>query len=255
MPLFHQISLAMLAAVLALAAAPARADGLADLKAALSRASGIKPVAGVVTVRTFHRAGDGDDAFDSRGTAEVNVEDGPRGLHLHYSSGMLERIGAEQSARARDSNSKAPTLSALQQFNMTDMLPMLSAAPRLTRMLERATFRDERSDTYGGKPARVLSFSIPIETLSERERKYAKRFDSVLQIWIGADGTPMASRLKQTVYGRIFIVVSFESNHQEECVFAMTGDRLVTVRSERSDSASGAGEKDARNIVKTLQLR
>jgi hypothetical protein len=131
---------------------------------------------------------------------------------------------------------------------------MASSAPWLSRLVDRAIFKAGRSDTYAGKPARLLTFEIPITALSKRDRKYAKRVDSLLEIWTAADGAPLASRFRQTVFGRAFVVVSFEARTHEENVFSLVQGRLVTVRKTMSTSASGAGEQDERKIVKTLQV-
>ena len=63
----------------------------------------------------------------------------------------------------------------------------------------------------------------------------------------------LASVERETVSGRAFVVVSFEARQQEDCTYAVVGDRLIALRRESSSVSSGAGEKGEQRVVKTLQ--
>ncbi len=242
------------AGALMLACAGARADGVADLRAALGRLAAGAPVKATLEIRSWHRNGQGKDAEEDQGSIGMQIEDGPRGLALTYPRELLARVEAEQRARARDANSKTPLLAALREADPGELLSLVSAAPRLARLLERAVFKGERADNVAGKAARLLTFAIPMSTLSERERKYAKKMESTFEIWIGADGTPMASRARQKISGRAFVVVSFESSNSEDCVYTVAGERLLTLRRDVHDAASGAGEASEAKSTSILQL-
>ncbi|MES2320615.1 MAG: hypothetical protein V4631_24315 [Pseudomonadota bacterium] len=243
------------AVLLMLAAGAARADGLADMKSALSRAAASSPFKALVDTRITRKLGEGKDTDDESGQASVAVEESARGLGLTYSKATLARVDAEMRVRSKNPNSKTPTVTALLEVDVRDLMGLTSAAPALLRRVERDAFKGERSDTWQGKPARVLTFEAPISTLSDRERKYAKKFLSVLEVWINADGMPLASRGRVTVSGRAFVVVSFDSVHQEDSVYSAVGDRLLMVRKEASDNSSGAGEREERKVVTTVQLQ
>lgn len=236
-----------------LACMPARADGLSELKAALVRATATTPLRAALETRTWRRVGEGKEADEDSGRASVLAEDGPKGLEIAHPRELTARIDAELRAKSRDPNAKTPTLGAMDELRLRDVAVLASAAPVLQRLMERGQFKSERAVTHQGKPARLLTFDIPMSTLSNRDRKYAKEFKSSLEVWIGADGMPLASRLQQTVGGRAFVVVSFESSHHEECQYALAGDRLLVLRRETRSSAAGAGEKDERKVVTTLQ--
>jgi len=243
------------ACVLALfACAPARADGLADLKAALARAATAGPLKAAIDVRSWHRLGEGKDAVDDNGQAALQIEDGARGLSVSYPKDVLARMDGELRARAVNPNTRAPTLAALGELSVANLQPMVSAAPGLQRSLLKAVFKSERADSHEGKPARLLNFEIPITTLSDRDRKYAKRIEATWDVWIGEGGMPLASRLRQKIWGRAFVVVSFESSLEEDCVYGMAGDRLLMLRREVRNSAAGAGERDEGKVIKTLQV-
>jgi hypothetical protein len=248
-------TLLLAGAALTLAAGTARADGLADMKAALARAAASAPLKAQVETRTWRKLGEGADAEEERGAAGVTVEDGARGLQVVHGKDMLARMDAELRAKAKNPDSKTPTLAALDELGPRDLLALTSAAPGLVRAIERGQFKGERADTWQGKNARALTFEMPLSTLSTRDRKYAKKFTSVLDVWIGADGMPLASRLRQTMSGRAFVVVSFESVQDEDSVYSVVGDRLLVARKETRASAAGAGERDERKVVTTLHLQ
>lgn len=242
-------------AALLCAALGARADALGELKAALARSAAQAPLRAAIDTRTWRKLGEGADAEEMQGQAGVLVEDGARGLSVTHAKEIMARMERELLARARDANSKTPTLSALDEVGPRDLAALTSAAASLARAIERGVFKGERADTYQDKPARALSFEMPITTLSDRERKYAKKFSSQLDVWIGADGTPLASRARVSASGRAFIVIGFEFGSDEDSVYGLSDGRLVTLRRESRSRFSGPGERDERKVVTTLQVQ
>lgn len=233
----------------------AHADGLTDLKTALSRLQGQTPLKAIVEAKTWNRQGEGKDLEETHGHASVSVEENPRGLQVLYSKDMLAKLETEERQREKDSKAKTPTLSALNEVNSSALRPMISAAASLNRSLEKANFKGEKVDVFNGKPARLLNFEMSMDKLTEKERKYMKKFDGQLDIWIAADGTPLASRSTQAVSGRAFIVISFEMKNEEEWIYGTVGDRLVALKKESKNSGSGMGEKGEGKISKTLQVQ
>ena len=242
------------AAALMTCCLPARADGLADLKAALARLPAQTPVRASLELKTLERRGEDNDLDEKIGEASVLIEDGAHGLQMTYPKDTRDRMDAESRQLGRDATAKTPTLSALAKLDASEYPAMLSAVPALQRALDESTFKGERAEQWQGKPARVLSFAVPATKLPSQQRKYVKQFDGVLDIWIAADGTPLASRERDTIAGRAFIVVSFQGRDDEDCSFAVVGDRLVTLRKDVHLTSSGAGEHGEQRVVKTLQL-
>lgn len=236
-------------------AGTAQADGLTDLKAALTRLQGKTPLKALVEVSTKNRSGDGKDLEESQGRAAVTVEDSTRGLQVLYSHELMTRLENEEHAKEKDPKAKTPTVTALREFSSNELRPMVSGAASLLRSMEKAVFKGEKAQDYNGKPARLLSFDIPIETLGEKERKYIKKFEGLLEIWIGNDGTPLASRALTNASGRALVVISFETKNEDQSIYGLTGDRLIMLRKESRNSGSGAGEKGESHTVKTLQLQ
>lgn len=233
---------------------PARADGLADLKAALSRLQGQSPLKATIELKSVRRLGEGKELEESSAHASLSVEDGARGMQVFYSKETLMRAEAEARAKGKDPKNKTPTVTALSELSTAELRPMVAAVLGLSRQIEEGIFKGEKLDTYNGKPARLLSFEFSMDRLTERERKYVKKMESTLDLWIAADGTPLASNFRQSGSGRAFVVVSFEQKYDEDSIFGLSGDRLLLMRKESRLSSSGAGEKMESKVVKTLQL-
>jgi len=244
-------SLALVAALLAPLAV--RADGLADLKAALARLQALTPLKATLEVRTQDRNGEGSNVSEKLGAASVALEDGARGLQVLYAKDTLARMDAESRQLARDPKAKTPTVWALARVDSTQVVSMASAATGLSRSVDEAVLKSEKADSVGGRPARLLTFSVPVSKLPEEQRKYVKEFDETLDVWIAADGTPLASARHTLVKGRAFVVISFEALDESTSTYAVVGDRLMTMRLESHTSSSGAGEKGEQRVVKTLQ--
>jgi hypothetical protein len=233
----------------------AHADGVADLKSALTRLQGSTPLKAQIDVVSLAKFGEGKEQEETPGRASLSVEDGQRGLQVLYSKELLARLDSEQTAKQKDSKSKTPTVAALREVSSTELHPMLSAANSLNRLLEKSVFKHEKETSYNGKPARLLNFEMPIDKLSEKDRKYIKKFDATLEIWIAQDGTPLASHLQQNISGRALVVISFESKSDEATVYGVAGDRLIMLRKESKNSSSGAGERGDTHVTKSLQLQ
>lgn len=243
----------LVAAGLGLSCGAAAADGLADLKAALLRLQTPAPLRAILESRTWNRIGEGKEAEETNGTASIMVEDDAKGLRLFYGKDLLARMEAEDRAKIGNANAKTPTLDAAKEFGPADLRPLIAPAGELAKRIDRASFKGEKAASYNGQAARQLSFTVPVETLSDRQRKYLKQFDGGLEIWIGADGTPLASSLHIKGSGRAFVVVGFEFQADEQETYALLGGRLLTTRKESKSSSSGAGDKSDSKVVQTLQ--
>jgi hypothetical protein len=242
------------AAACVLACGLARADARSDLRAALARLAGEGPIRATLEVSSMKRRGEGKEAFERAGQAAIQVEDGPRGLQLRYGTDTLARLDAEARARIKDPEAKTPTSDALKEIDAPGVRPLVAAAEALARQIEGATFKGERSEAWRGRPARVVSFVIPMEYLSKEQKQYVKHFDGTLDVWIAADGTPLASAQRVSVSGRAMVVISFEAQDELDRVYAVAGDRLVVVRDEHHDVNSGGGQQGEERVVKTLAL-
>ena len=232
----------------------ARADGQADLRAALARLQGQTPLKANAQARDWRRTGEGKDAKETQGQVQIGLEDGPRGLQPLYSREMLARVDAESRAAIKDKSAPKPLSQALAQLGFNELRALSSAAAALQREIDDARFKGETAESWGGKPARKLEFEGSMDQLSESARKYVKELNIVLSVWIAADGTPLASLRHFDLRGRAFVVVSFEQHSDEQRAYAVVGDRLVATSDEEKGSAKGAGETQDYRIERGLQV-
>jgi len=80
-----------------------------------------------------------------------------------------------------------------------------------------------------------------------------REFKLQLNVWIAADGTPLASQRHLELSGRAFVVVSFEHHSDERRSYAVVGDRLVATNDDEKGSAKGAGESQEYRTERSLQ--
>ncbi|MFZ6645346.1 hypothetical protein ACO0LO_06505 [Undibacterium sp. TJN25] len=231
------------------------ADGLSDLKAALVRQQGQAPLKASIELKTWSRHGEGKDLDETNGLASIGIEDNARGMQVLYSRDVLNRMEAEEKAGEKDQKAKTPVLTALRELNSSELRGMTNAAGALLLSLEKLNFKSERAETWNGKPARLLNFDASLEKQRDKDKKYVKKLEGTTEIWIAADGTPLASRSRLAISGRALIVISFEMLNNEDHVYSLVGDRLIVLRKEMYNKGSGAGEKGETRIIKTLQLQ
>ena len=233
----------------------AHADGITELKNSLAKLQGNSALKAVLEAKSWNRQGEGKNAEEMQASASVNVEDGAHGMQVLYSKDLLSRVQIEERAKEKNPNVKMPVSNTLKEFNSSELRPILSAAANLSHRLETAIFKGEKLDTFNNKPARLLTFDIPVEHLSEKDRKYLKTYEGKLEVWIDSDGVPLASRTTESISGRAFVVISFEVKEDENLLYGVSGDRLFVLKKEWKNLSSGAGERNEMRVTKTLQIQ
>ena len=246
--------LRLVALSLVAASGAAHADGLSDLRGALARLQGQSPLKASAQARDWRRTGEGKDAKEKQGQVTIGLEDGPRGLQPLYSHELLAKVDAESRVSIKDKSAPTPATQALGQLGFGELRGLSSAAPPLLREIDDSQFKSEASEAWNGKPARKLVFEGSVDRLSEADRKYVRDYKLVLTVWIGADGTPLASQRHYDLSGRAFVVVTFEQHSDLQRVYAVSGDRLVATSEEEKGNAKGAGEAQDYRIERTLQV-
>jgi hypothetical protein len=232
-------------------ALPVQADGLSDLKAALTRLQGQAPLRGHVHVKNEGKTNEGqDDAQSSQGQAQIHFDDGPQGLRLTYPVATLTKASQEEAALATNPKAGAPTSIGLKSLAYSDVLDMARAADTMLRDLTHAVLKSERTDSYLGQPARVLLLEVP----RKKAEKFVKKHEIAAEIWINTDGTPLLGKSTVRIEGSAFLVINFEILTTEEQVFNVVGERLVATKKVIINSGSGAGQKGQGKRELSLQL-
>jgi hypothetical protein len=211
------------------------------------------PLRLVVEVKSLQRSGEGKELEEQGGEATAQVEDGPQGLRIGFPRDLLARAEGEEQAKAGDPKQLSPTLTGIGYLSLSKLRELMSPGPRLARLLARARLKSEANETWSGQPARLLKFELDPQKLAGKDAEYIKKQEASLELWVGADGTPLASRLRQAMSGRAFMVFTFETVMEQEQHYSRVGDRLVLLRSETRNLSSGTAGKQDQRVTHVLK--
>lgn len=230
------------------------ANGLDDVKQALARNQQSAPFSAKVnaTIKNLNKEDDQQKA--SEGSAYYFIDQGPSGLAIRYAPELLASIYKETQAKKQNVQAPTPTIQAMNRFNYTEFNILLNPAKDIEDDLHKANFIKEETTTYGGKAARLLHFKIPLEKLSEEERKNLKKYETDYQLWIDEQGTPLASHAKGKGSGRVALVIGFEFHFDVRKTYIKSGERLLVSELESTSGSSGAGMNNNEDIKATLAL-
>jgi hypothetical protein len=245
--------LVLLALVLPLLAAPpASADRLTDLRATLEKLRGDSPVRAQITVRSVRKNGDEKETGQATQEATLVADHGPQGLRLTWAPQLLAE--ARKAARQRAANPDAKTSQGvdLSILDAEQAVDLLDAADALLLALDRAALAEDKVEPRGGKPTRVLVIK-PHDGLSTEDRKALKSREDTLKIWLGDDGVPVAldrnSKLKFSKF-----MISISMHRHQTATFAVSGDRLVTVAATEQSGGSGLGQSEETHETVRVKL-
>ena len=233
----------------------AYADGLADLKQALVRLQAESQISAVLDSMIVSQRGEDSDRVVKRGKVQVFLKDGTDGLQVTYSNEVMRNIEAEARAKIANEEAETPTLDALRELSATDFRTMLSAASSLERRLSQAQFVEETTTQYQGQPARVLHFTLPVESVinDKKTRGYVSKFESEYRVTIADDGSPLESHFEYRGKGRAYIVIRVEAFGSNSAQYQVMNGRLLRVRSEdKSGYSSTFGDGES---VETYTLK
>lgn len=226
-----------------LAAAQAQANSVPELRAQLARQTATAPLKAQVELKSLNRIGEGKDLEETQGEAAASLDDGPQGLRFAFAREAVQRAEREELSRAADPKAKTPTLTALREFTPIKLHDLTSPAARLGRLLDRAKPNGQKAEDWSGKPATRLTFELERAKIAGREAEFVKDYKGTLDVWVAADGTPLAAKTRQVFGGRAYVFFSFEQVQENEYHFGQVGERLVLLKSEERNLGSGTAGK------------
>lgn len=235
-------------------AQPLAADTMAEVRAALTRLPGTADVRARVEIRTknAHKV-DEHAARQEQGTISVDVARLSGNLMITFPQGLMQRAAQEAQQRVQNAEASGPTRSSLGEVNAVSIAEALDHAPVLLRQLARAKFLGQRSGSFNGKPVRIASFAIQ-PNLPKAEKKYVKKIDVTLRLWLDADGTPLVAEETSAVKLG-FLFLTFERKAIEKSTFVRRDDHLVTVRRDATSSGAGIGQSFNTSSQMTITLQ
>jgi hypothetical protein len=220
-------------------ASSAFANGLDDLRTALAALQGQGALRGSFEARQQSTDLDGKDRTPDSASAVAQVEEDATGLQVRWDRSVIRR--ANEQAWAAKGGKKGQALSTL--IGSTSALRVAGAvnyAPALLHALDGAQLKSERSDSWQGKSARVLELSL-VEAAPAEEKIKMKESTHTAQIWLGADGAPLAATVVHKRKASVMVFLTFEQEAREEFVFSVVANRLVVTKRDEQGTAKGLG--------------
>ena len=148
-----------------------------------------------------------------------------------------------------------PTGEVLKDLDPLTLNSLLNQAEALSALLETATFKAENRATYEGHPARVLTFTCTPRIPAQHQGRVIQA-ESILKIWIGDDGVPLATESivdyvgrHSRLYGRI------HSNTLVKTTYSVLDQRLVVTSQTSEDSIYDYGDRLKSNKTLTLATK
>jgi hypothetical protein len=214
------------------------ANGLDDLRTALSALQGQGNVHGTFDARQFKQETDGKKPAENA-TASALVEEDATGLQIRWDRSTLKRAADESNPPKGGKRSEAlstlvGTASALRIGNLVNY------APAFLRALDGAQLKSERTETYQGKPARVLELAL-VERAPDDEHVSMKENTHTALVWLGADNVPLAASVTHKRKAKVMVFLSFEQQAKEDFVFSVAANRLVVLKRDEQGTAKGIG--------------
>ncbi len=232
---------------LILCSSAAHAQNLPSLVQSLLKMSGTTPVRATLDRQVWNKTP--GQALE-HGRTSVIVEMTSAGLSVIYPTSEIRKAEAE--ARETDPEKPKPTTSALSSLDAVDVGAAISFSGRLLHELEGARLIKDIPTSYRGQPSRLLEMDVKVR-LSKAETKHVRQATSRMKLWLGADGTPVASETTSSFKAR-FLVVTFEGKGTTTRQFARNGDRLLVMHEDSRNEGSGFGQSFNRRTVTTLRL-
>jgi hypothetical protein len=242
----------LLRLTLALAfAASLSADPISDVRTALGRLTARDAIRATYEYQRAVDSGGkfGDEKFS--GKAVVELEGDANGFRTVFGRALLDQLENEQTAKTRDPKLKTPTVNTLRELNAVETAEALDFAPVLVRMIQGAKVTSDGAGTWQGKPVRVLVLRL----VDEKEDGPGKVtvLENKLTLWLGADLVPQAAELQEHMKFSVFLIKG-EAKQKKSWHFGRVGDRLVHVRHDATQSASGLGQKQNETVTALLRV-
>ena len=235
----------LVAAALLVAASASRAGVLEEMTDSLRALAAGSEITAHIEARVRRQLGEDEDADIRKGEAGVRVHEDHSGLRFYYTPELLDKMKAEQQQQTHNPDTDTPVLTAINELQPVAVSRMLSASEDLMWLVESSRYEGWQEETFEGQTLRKLTFSFGLERLSQREKKYVKKYQSKVHVWIDDNGLPVASHHFSRLSGSAFIIIRFKSTSDEFRRYRRHDDRLLISHRQYATEASGAGEYSA----------
>lgn len=231
---------ASLLLALTVSSGAAYANGLEDMRAALSALQGLGTLNGAYEVketRTNHAAKPARGAETVMAAAQV--ADGMGALEVRWDKGLLKRA-SEEASPAKGAARREGLSNLIGQTTAVRIANAVNYAPRLLQSLALARLRTERMDSYRGKPARLIEVVMTPEEVPN-DAIAIKDNTIVAQYWLGPDNLPLAAVTNHVIDAKFMVFMTYNRSVREEHSFGVLANRLVLLKREAAGKEKGPG--------------
>ena len=241
--------------LIALVAASARADTVADMRAAISQLRATKPIHVSIDVQ---RSRKNEGRFANQqftGTASLDVVEDEAGLRITFPRAILERAESESRAHTADPRKTTPTRAAINDTQATEVADAVDFAGPFLRLVDTARKVSETRGTREGRPVRIVVLKLTPKLPPEATSIFSVKFtEDQMTVWLGDDNLPVAAeRIQRGTAGFMFIKGSM--TNRSTWTFTRYGDRLVVLRDDTSYAGAGFGQKGEGRSVQVVTVR
>lgn len=198
------------------------------------------------------QVGEGDDAKLGQADIYLTVKDGPDGVSIHYPEKLLSALETERKRFEKDAETVSSIRDVSNRMTVREVQSLTSAHETLLRRLRTAKLTSQASADYNGIEATKFEFELEPK-FSKRDKKYIKKYQAQMTLWLSKSGAPMAAFTEFNLKGRAFFVVRFRSEEEEEIIYEEFGDRLVAISRRRYNASAGGGEYGDSTLRTTLK--
>ncbi|MGH8372535.1 MAG: hypothetical protein ACRETO_07365 [Gammaproteobacteria bacterium] len=246
----------MLVAVLAGYISGAEADSLSDLRTVLQGLDASTEIKGTLDVQSIKLNPKQDDKQkDTKQTPPAQLQlaiDAGEGLGIHLSPALLQRIDAEQQAKAENPEQPTPTADLLGEVGPMEIERIVSVAPGLSRALDGAEAVASKQTELDGAQVQELSMKLPFKA-SKEERSNISDYRGGMTIWLDAKGVPLA--YQQTFHGKFckfFLCVTVDETRDGK--LQIVAGRLIATSYIDESKQSGLGQDGDSKRIYNLDL-
>lgn len=221
----------------ALMVRPAWADGAADLARRLQGFHLPEPVAVTLGLQLRLEHSLHHQTAKGEASLRVDVEEDATGLRVRWDRGLLRDADVEERERDEAPDRLRPLRDGLKELDPARIGHLLDQAGSIAGLTKDHPI-EESADSHEGRAARRLVYRFR-PRLSWTEAYYLRRSEGRFTVWIGPDGTPLASESVATAEGKTSRMFGrFKGTTTVRTRYAAEGGRLRVAEREVDEQRS-----------------
>ncbi len=221
---------------------PVQATATDTLLAQLSQFKGTSPVSLDVNYsRTTQGKFDGEQRTIN-GEVNYQVETDLKRIKVSFSNGTLDRMQQERQLKLEDPKAQTPVTEAMDRLEPTRSMKLTDASIDIKQWIHEGNFVDSKKTESGTS----LRYEMPLESMLDGNiKKYVKKFESELTIYVSNEGIPTSAKMTMSGKGSAFIFFTMKASSESFYEFDVVGDRLIQTKVEqhwKHDSTFSKGD-------------